>query len=394
VKRILVAMAACISSAWVGPISAQTFFGSFGVESATGIERGSTALIERVDEPTFFLTFDRFGSEEVGPFVSSFAHARPHVLRAGDQFDVIGVVAGPGRNGAAELAAAGFGYRLSFGADMTAYLNGSLARVAPGGPLTARFGIEGYRGQVALGLRRDVSTGTAVRMSQILELRARESGATSFGTTFLDERIQSVFLGFRRNAGSPLGRQSRLGAALSFGVADYGASAVPGALASYPGASEVFLRFSASAEGSLPLAGLWAINAGLVGQVSWDSLPVSQKCGFETNSYSRGFDISEILGDSCLAGRGELAANLRRPGPGSRLWVQAFTGIDGGRVEQNANALRQATGDDWSSVNLGLRALGANWVAEVSLSDVLESPAATATSEGDARLWVRAALRF
>jgi hemolysin activation/secretion protein len=394
VKRILVALAACIPWACAAPLFAQTFFGTLGVESATGVERGSTALVLPVEEPTTFLAFDRFGSGDVGPLVFSLAHARGDVLAAGDQLDLIVAGAGPDRAGAAELGAVGLGYRIALGAELTAYLNGSFARVRPDGPLTARAGIEGHRGQVALGLRRDIPAGRDARMSQIVELRARETGATSFGTTFLDERVQSVFVGFRRNAGRPLGRQSRLGAALSAGVADYGPSAIPGALASDPGASDRFLRVSASAEGSLPLFGPWAINAGLVGQVSAASLPVSQRCGFETNAYSRGFDISELLGDSCLAGRGELAANLGRPGPGSRLWVQAFAGIDGGRMTLNANDLREGRDADWSSVNLGVRALSADWVAEISLSDVLESPASAATSEGDGRLWFRAALRF
>jgi hemolysin activation/secretion protein len=394
VNRTLVAVAACISGACATPLFAQTFFGTLGVESATGVERGSTALVMPVDDPTTFLTLDRFGSADAGPLAFSLAHARADVLRKGDQVDLIALAAGPGRTRNAELGAVGLGYRIAVGPDLTAYFNGSLARAVPDGPLTAGTGIEGGRAQVALGVRRDISPAPDVRLSQIVELRARETGATSFGTTFLDERVQSVFIGIRRTAGRPLGQQSRLGAALSAGVADFGASATPAALASDPGASDTLLRFSASAEGSLPLRGPWAINAGIVGQVSRDSLPVSQKCGFETNAYSRGFDISELLGDSCIAGRGELAANLGRPRPGNPLWVQAFAGIDGGRMTLNENDLRDGREEEWSSVNLGVRALAADWVAEISLSDVRESPGSATTPEGEGRRWFRAALRF
>lgn len=383
-----------MSLACASPLPAQTFFGTFGTESATGVERGSTALVLPVEEPTAFLTFDSFGSREAGPAVASVGYAFPDVMFAGDQLDMVAVVAGPGREQATELAAAGVGYRFAISPDATAYLTASFARLTPQGPLTADAGIEGYSRQVALGLRRETDPGPTVRLSQVFELRVRDAGATAFGTSFLDERIQSVFIGFRRSAGLPFGRQSRLGAAISAGRADYGVAALPGALASYPGASDLFLRLSASAEGSLPLFGPWVINAGLVGQMSDDSLPVSQKCGFGTNAYSRGFDLSEVLGDRCVAGRAELAANLSRPGAGSGLWVQAFAGVDGGHVRQNANDLRAATRQDWSSVNLGVRALASNWVAEISFSDVLESPASAATAEGDERLWVRAAIRF
>lgn len=372
----------------------QTFFGSVGVESATGVERGSTALVESVEKTTSFLTFDTFGSDDAGPLVSSLTFALPGILRPDGQLDMTAVVAGPGETRATELRAAGLGYRLKRGEGLTFYVNGTYAEATPDGPATTAFAIDGFRRQIALGARRQIRSQTGSVITQVLELRARETRATSLGVPVVDERIQSVFAGIRRTTGRPFELQTRLGAAISAGFADYGDPNTRGSLASHPGASESFFRVSASAEASLPLSSLWAINAGIVGQWTGDSLPASQKCGFGTNSYSRGFDISELTGDRCLAGRIELAANVVRPGRGSRTWVQAFGGLDRGRVSQLGNSFLPDSTGVWSSGTLGVRALGKDWVAEISASEVLASPSWSATAKGDRRLWFRAAMRF
>jgi len=254
--------------------------------------------------------------------------------------------------------------------------------------------IEGDRRQIALGARHRSRPREGVATTITLEARARETSAVSFDTRILDERIRSLFFGVRRSTGRPFGAQSRIGFAASGGIVDFGDPTPPGALASAPGASERFLRYSASAEGSLPVSKTLALNAGIVGQWTDQSLPVSQKCGFGTNSYSRGFDVSELSGDRCLAGRVELAANAR---PVSRLgpnWIQAFAGLDGGRLHDLGNDLVASAWGTWSSGSVGVRALGQDWIAEVSATKALDAPSQAVTSSGDARLWVRAAFRF
>ncbi|WP_171060448.1 hypothetical protein [Poseidonocella sp. HB161398] len=51
-----------------------------------------------------------------------------------------------------------------------------------------------------------------------------------------------------------------------------------------------------------------------------DSLPVSQRCSFETNGHARGFDYALVTGDRCLAGRAERAVALEPPrGSGAEM---------------------------------------------------------------------------
>jgi hypothetical protein len=104
-------LAAGLASLCISAIEAQTFFGTMGVENAIGVERGSTALVEPVDKSTTILTLDSYGSEEVGPWVTSLTFAIPRVLGATDQWDLTGVVGGPGEERSTELRAGGFGYR-------------------------------------------------------------------------------------------------------------------------------------------------------------------------------------------------------------------------------------------------------------------------------------------
>jgi hemolysin activation/secretion protein len=374
---------------------AQSFFGTVGIENAVGVERGSTALVETVEVPTALFTLDSFGSEDVGPWVSSLTFALPGVIAPTDQFDLTAVVAGPGEVEKNELLAAGVGYRLRpWDPETTLYLTASYARVSPDGPLTRPLSLDGSRKLLGVGLRRSVETDDAVT-DYVIEFRARDSEGGSFGIPVLDERIAAVFLGVRRSTGQPFEVQTRFGAAVSAGVAEFGDSLPPGVLASVPGAAERFFRASASAEASVPLSRVFAMNAGLVGQWSNAPLTVSQRCGFGTNAYSGGFNQSEILGDICLSGRVELAANAILPSPdGTSLWLQPFAGIDGGRFQNLATRFAGNSTDDWSSVSIGIRALGTDWISEIALTKIFRAPSIAISMSGEERLWLRGGLRF
>lgn len=374
---------------------AQSFFGTVGVENAVGVERGSTALVERVDVPTTLFTLDSFGSDDVGPWVSSLTFALPSVVASTDQIDVTFVVAGPGEVEKDELLAAGIGYRVeAWDPDTTLYMTASYARLSPDGSLTRPLSIDGSRRLLGLGLRRTVEADDVVT-DYVLELRGRESKGRSFGWPILDERIAAIFAGVRRSTGQPLELQTRLGAAMSAGIAEFGDSTPPSALASVPGAARQFFRTSASAEASIPLSPLFAINAGVVGQWANAPLTASQRCGFGTNAYSRGFDQSEILGDICLSGRVELAANAFLPQPdGSFLWVQPFAGLDGGHFRNLATRFDGNSTGNWSSASVGLRSLGTDWIAEFAWTKVIEAPAVAIATSGEERLWFRGGVRF
>ncbi len=368
---------------------AQTFFGSIGVESAVGVERGSTALLAPVTELTQYLTLDNYGIEDVGPATASVSASVPRVLAPTDQVDLSLVLAGPGQSRAAELAAFGTGYRYAFGNGTTAFGTASFGQAMPDGPATRDFDITGEQADVALGLRRSHSFGETRRLLWSAEVRARDVKSRSRDVPVLDESLRFAIAGLRYEAGAMRDRRIRLAAAVAKGVDALGSTRRGNSRSSTPGAVPDFERVSFSAETSQPLPGRWTFNGGLIGQWSRDVLPLSQRCGFRTNAYSRGFEVSEVTGDRCIGSRLELARDLTLPAPG-RAWLQGFAGIDGGRIGSNAGSRPV---DGWSSLSVGVRALAGGFVGEVSLTRTLDRPDVAGDGDED-RLWVRAALRF
>ena len=161
------------------------------------------------------------------------------------------------------------------------------------------------------------------------------------------------------------------------------------------GASSEFLRISASAETSIPLPRRFVLNAGVIGQWSDDSLPISQRCGYGTNAYARGFDRSYVNGDRCLGGRTELAYNIELPDLTSEKfnYTQGYVGIDFGWVQDNPTFAMPRLIDTWSSGSLGVRTLRGDFIGEVSVTQIFDQPTG-ATEQQQTRFWLRGAARF
>jgi len=103
------ALALAFSTLGALPLAAQTMPFPMGIREAVGVERGSTALIGPVDRDTYFLTFDTFGSEDIGPSILSAAAALPNIIASRDQLDAVAVLGGPVETGRQELLAGGLG---------------------------------------------------------------------------------------------------------------------------------------------------------------------------------------------------------------------------------------------------------------------------------------------
>lgn len=361
-------------------------------DPATGVDRGSTSRIRALDKPTGFFTFSSIGAEPIGPYIGSTGYSLPNLALERDQLDVVAVIGGPSAAAGLELAAGGAGYRLTLGdARPTLYANVDFARFELGTrdllPLQAR----GTHANATFGARQTWSLGLGA-LTGSLEFTARRERAEITGADVVHEDLRFVRFAVVQSQGLPYGFQSRLALSITKGLPGLGASPTANPKPSAPGATSDFLRVAASAEASIPLHGNFLMNAGIIGQWSNDSLPLSQRCGYGTNNYSRGFDQGYVNGDRCLGGRMELAHDFQRPSPGDRK-TQAFLGIDGGYVWDNANALLSAGRDDWSSVSLGVRTLQGRFLAEVSLTRVLALPEG-ATPQDETRLWFQTAVQF
>ncbi|WP_263722436.1 ShlB/FhaC/HecB family hemolysin secretion/activation protein [Albidovulum sediminicola] len=388
---VLTALVLSISAA-----SAQSFFTNLGTDPSTGVDRGSASVIRKVDRRTGFLTFSSIGTKEIGPYIASGTLAWPDLIGDGDQLDLVLVLGGLSESGGLELAAAGAGYRRELpGTGVTIFANADHGDFALGSATSKALAIEGTQTNAAIGARKVWNLPQYSRLTASVEMALRNSHIEILGATAAEERLRMLRAALRYERGLPYGFQQRYGLSVTKGIDGLGASASAGPRLSAPGVATDFLRIAFSAEMSVPLSARFLVNAGVVGQWTNDSLPVSQRCGYGTNAYARGFDLSYVNGDRCLGSRVELAYNLILPDPRAKVLDlrQAFLGVDGGAIKDMPNPLIPGNSDRWSSVSAGLRVAKGAFVGEVALSHILDKPAG-AFPQDDTRLWFQAGFSF
>ena len=376
------------------PAIAQTFFGDLGEGVTVGVDQGSTSLLPEVDTTTTFLTFDTYGSSAVGRDIWSASLALPNILADGDQLDMVFVPGGLGGDRGAELLAFGLGYVGPLGnSGLEWMLRGDHGNLLPGGAASSAVDLRLASTNLSLGLRQTWRPAEDKTLRATIEFKSRNTRGTTLGGTVLDEELQVIQASFRQETGVPFGFRTRMGVSLAHGLNTLPAGVPVNPVASLPGASSEFLRFSAAAEMSLPVSPRWVINAGVAAQWADTSLPLSERCGYATNAFSRGFDQTVVNGDRCIAGRVEAARYLFIPtadNPDQAL-VQGFAGLDGGIVHNLANPVLPALTDGWSSISIGVRFLQGGTVGEVAVSKVLND---FAGQEPTPRFWLRFGLRM
>lgn len=391
-SAVFTALFWCLSA---GISQAQSFFATLVTDPATGVDRGSTSLIRSLDEPTGFMTFSSIGAEAIGPYIGSIGYSLPDLALRGDQLDAVAVLGGPSAAEGLELAAGGIGYRLALGdAGPTLYANADFGRFELGTENLLPLQANGMIANASFGARQTWPV-VGGSLTGSLEFTARSERAESAGTEVVHEDLRFIRLAMVHSQGRPFGFQRRFALSMSKGLPDLGSSPIANPKSSAPGVTSDFFRVAFSAEASVPLHGNFLMNAGIIGQWSDDSLPLSQRCGYGTNNYSRGFDQGYVNGDNCLGGRVELAYDFQRPAPGDRKIrrTQMFVGIDGGYVWDNASAFVSDGHDRWSSLSLGVRILQGRFLGEVALTRVLTLPEGVAPQD-ETRLWFQTAMRF
>lgn len=375
---------------------AQSFFATLVTDPVVGADRGTASQIRKLDERTGFLTFSNTGSDEAGRAVAGVGYAYPDAFRQGDQVDMAAIWAGPSEDGWRELLAGGVAYRFPVGEGaFTGFVNVDYGDVVLGTAEALAYDVRGDRLQVAAGLRGQHDLGETAKLDFGAEIIARRTQSEALGSRVIDEELRMLRASVLYSRGMPLSFQQRLAVSFVKGFDAFGASAPGNPLGSTPGALTDFLRMSFAAETSIPLSPLWVVNAGLIAQWTADSLPISQRCGFETNGYARAFDYAVVAGDRCLGSRVEIAYNFETPDPrsGRLVYTQGFVGIDGGRIDNVGNALTPGSSDGWASLSVGVRGLRGNFLGEVAATRILDRPDVAETQDRD-RLWVRAALQF
>lgn len=207
------------------PASAQSFFASNVTDPAAGVDRGSTSGIRKLDAPTAFLTFDTYGSEDIGPNILGLGYVQPDMAFSGDQLDVVGVIAGPSAEDSLELRAGGIGYRfpaLGTRTEGIAYL--SYANIALGTEANLAFDVSGTLSIGAVGIRHTAERENDAKLTSTAEVIARRATGTAFGTQVIDEDLRLLRVSTLYQQGLPNLFQRRFAAAVTVGLDALGAS--------------------------------------------------------------------------------------------------------------------------------------------------------------------------
>ncbi len=366
------------------------------IREAVGVERGSTALIGPVERDTFFVTFDTFGSEDIGPSILGTAAALPDLFVHGDQFDAVAVLGGPFETGRQELLAGGLGYRIKLpNSGPTLFVNGDYADIRLGTPANRAIDATGQNWTLTLGARQDWVVSPGSKLTGELSFTAREWKGQAYDQPVLDEDLRVLSARFSYAGRTPPGIRQRFGVILRKGLPGLGSSDTHNPMASLPGASSEFLTVSFSAEVAVPVAEQVVITVGAIGQYSDAPLPFSQRCGYGTNEFSRAFDRAFVNGDECLGGRGEVAYNLPAADLSGGLlkFLQLFAAADAGWLWNVRSDVAPESQDTWASAYVGARAATSNFIAEASLLRTVDEPDGIVEQKGT-RLWVRSAVRF
>lgn len=368
------------------------------LRDAVGVERGSTALIGPVDTDTYFLTFDTFGSEEIGPSIASAAAAVPGLLLQRDQLDSVVVLGGPFETGQRELLALGLGYRIKASATgPTFFVNGDYSDIILGSAESRALGLTGTNWNLSLGVRHAWSLAPHARVTGELSFTAREwiGDSEALDARLIDEDLRILRGRLSYSGTTPFGMRSRVGITVHKGLPWLGSSPSNNPLSSLPGASSDFFTVSFSADAIVPISRDFVFVAGAIGQWSDASLPFSQRCGYGTNEFSRAFDRAFVNGDKCLGVRGEIAYNLpvQLPSWVSLRFAQLFAAADAGKLWNVGSAGIPPSEDAWGSIYAGLRFSTSSFISELTLSRIVDSVSGP-IGQDTTRLWFRSALRF
>ena len=252
-----------------------------------------------------------------------------------------------------------------------------------------------YRAYLAGGRVGEARTALAALNARIMALyEAAGAMRVELGRPTLDEELRLLRGTLTYGGGNGFSRQ-RAAFDVTLGLPMLGASEDGNPLGSRPGAETGTLSVDFSAEAARPLAPWLLLRGGVVGQWSPDSLPLPLRCGFGANRFSRAFDRSYVTGDSCLGARQELAAPAPLAGATGGLlrYGEGFAAVDYGSVWDADRPGLPGGRQGWASLYGGLRLAGGGFVAEASLSRILDGPD-LAPRQKTVRAWLRFAARF
>jgi hemolysin activation/secretion protein len=219
-------------------------------------------------------------------------------------------------------------------------------------------------------------------------IRARESNLTLTGLFFASNNESDVFgapfnddrlRGFRTKADADIADSlqgiNQFNVTVIQGIEGLGSTENGNPLASRLVGRVDFSKIEGTASRTQPLFDRFSAYVSAYGQYAGTPLLVPEQCGFGGRYYGRAFDPSELLGDSCIEGIGELRYDVpQQPLPLFQS-AQLYTFTDYGQLYTRDASLGTPAVQDAASVGGGIRLGWFNHVdADLSVAKAIEGP--------------------
>lgn len=240
-----------------------------------------------------------------------------------------------------------------------------------------------------LGLSWPLTRETDTRRDISLDIDNYRSLTDVAGVRLLDDRLNSVQLGYRQVHAEGGGRLLTLTLSLSQGLATGGSRQVDVRQPDSAGEPD-FTVLLASYGIRQVFSNGWEADVLIEGQAARDALPSSQRYSIGGTRFGRAYDPSEISGDHGLAGRVEIARRDLRP---ARSWrLRSFVFHDVGavwRIDDSATQRRVSA----ASLGIGVQASGPGVSGSLELARPLTREVASRESR-QARVFGNIVFRF
>lgn len=224
-------------------------------------------------------------------------------------------------------------------------------------------------------------------------LDVSQSGSGALQTRKTEDRLRSIRVGFSYDRADRFRGVNLLNGEVSRGLDILDAAPTPSADRSRPVGEGEYTKVTMYGARVQDITGPWSVLGSVFGQYAANPLLSPEQCGVGGPNYVRGYDQSEIVGDSCLMGLLE----LRYTNESALSWLDSYVGylfVDGGKVHRRDAAAGESVNDERKSLGGGVRfRIKRRLSGFVQLAVPLDEPVA-ATMSDNPRLFMALTAEF
>ncbi len=319
--------------------------------SASGV--GGTDVVIEVthDKAEGMVNFDNSGTKFIGPYLMSAKGSLNSALGLSEKITAT-VISDLDVN---ELKFGEVSYKQPIGYEGTQLKLGYGITDSNPGATINNLGINGDTRIISAELTHPFLRSRKENFTARLGVAAKDTLTTAYAGELYNDEVRTLTLGGTYDRADSLGGVNLLDLSITQGVDVFGATD-SNSIKSRTNADATFTRYNFEASRSQRLVDTLYLYVASAGQYSNEGLLASEEFGFGGREFGRGYDFSEITGDSGLAAKIELQYGLNNTKFSYLTDIQPYVFYDIGRIWQKEAFV---SGEDMSvsaaSAGVGVR---------------------------------------